>query len=51
MWTDPKLRAMGKMAFAEARDPVSEAPEYDNVWPGQAEMVTFEEDAVYEPKF
>lgn len=51
MWADPKLHAMGKMAFEEARNPATEAPEYDNLWPGQLEMVKFEEDAVYEPQF
>lgn len=51
MWADPKLRALGKTAFAESRDPATEVPEYDNLWPGQAEMVKYDEDAVYEPKF
>ncbi|KAL0634737.1 hypothetical protein Q9L58_006333 [Maublancomyces gigas] len=51
MWADPKLRALGKTAFAESRDPATGVPEYDNLWPGQAEMVKYDEDAVYEPKF
>lgn len=51
MWADPKLRAIGKTTFVEARNLATVVPEYENLWPGQAEMVRFDEDALYEPKF
>lgn len=51
MWADPKLRALGKMAFAEAADPSTAAAEYDDLWSGSATMVRFTEDEVYVPRF
>lgn len=51
MWADPKLRALGKAAFAEAEDPSTAAPDYDDLWPGEATMVRFTVDEVYVPRF
>ncbi|KAI5851461.1 glutamine amidotransferase subunit pdxT [Morchella snyderi] len=51
MWKDPVLVELGRQMFVDAENPESMVPEYENIFPGNAEMVRFDDGVAYVPSF